>query len=458
MHKIAFRNKNNKTFGVNPTRIIVLSFAVLILIGAILLNLPVASRDGKSIGILNALFTATSSTCVTGLIVVDTHSHWTYFGQVVIMLLIQTGGLGIITLASFFSVLLGKKMGLKGILLAQESINYFSFEGILKLIKKVVIVTFGIEILGAVLLSLSFIPRFGAKGIYFGLFHSISAFCNAGFDLMSAMGAGNFVSMTQYNYDPLVLFTIAGLIIIGGLGFMVWDDVYQFRKTKGLLLHTKVVLIMTILLILAGTLFFFMFEHNNPETMGNLSLAGKINASFFQGVVPRTAGFNSIPLDEMREISKAATIILMFIGAAPGSTGGGIKVTTFTVLLMAILSQIKGSEDTIILKRRVPNHVVLKSIAITGLSAIIVITATTIMLAFESFPFINVLFEVTSAFATVGLSTGITPMLHPISKLLLIMTMFLGRVGPLSFAIALTLKASNREGDIVYPEGKITVG
>lgn len=458
MQKIAFKKKNNTIRNITPTRIIVCSFVILILVGALLLTLPAASRDGKSIGFLNALFTATSATCVTGLVVVDTYNHWTLFGQLVIISLIQVGGLGIVTLASFFSVLLGRKVGLKGMLLAQESINYFSFEGILKIIKKVVIVTFAIEFIGALLLSASFVPKFGPIGFYLGIFHSISSFCNAGFDLMGIMGKGDFVSLTSFNSDPFVVYTIPALIIIGGLGFLVWKDIYDYRKNKSFLLHTKVVLVISGLLIVFGTLFFFAFESDNPATMGNLNLFEKINAAIFQSVTPRTAGFNTLPINDMREISKVFTIILMFIGAAPGSTAGGIKVTTFGVLIMAVISQIKGSSETMIFKRRVPNSTVNKALAITFLSMILVITVTTIILALEkNGVFINVLYEVTSAFGTVGLTTGITPALSKLSKMLLVMMMFFGRVGPLTFAIALSLRA-RKNANIIYPEGKITVG
>jgi potassium uptake protein, TrkH family len=458
MEKISFKHRNNRILNLDPTRIIVLSFAILIFVGAVLLTLPQASRDGKSIGFLNALFTATSASCVTGLVVVDTYNHWSLFGQLVVISLIQVGGLGIVTLASFFSILMGRKMSVRSMVLAQESINYFSFDSVLRMVKYIIIMTFGVELIGAALLSISFVPMFGAKGLYLGLFHSISAFCNAGFDLMGIQGNGDFVSLTSFNNNPLVIYTIGALIVIGGLGFLVWRDLFEYRKNKSLYLHTKVVLVISAILIVSGTILFFVFECGNPATMGKLDFWGKVNSAVFQSITPRTAGYNSLPLNDMNEISKFTTIILMFIGAAPGSTAGGIKVTTFGVILFAVISQIRGSNETTIFKRKVNSTIVFKALAITALSASLVFIVTSIMLAIENKPFLNVLYEVTSAFGTVGLSTGLTPTLHSSSKLLLVLTMFLGRVGPVTFAIALSLRANRKDSAITFPEGKIVVG
>ena len=445
--------KKRKLSDISPTRLIVFSFATLILTGAALLTLPIASNDGRSIGFVNALFTATSASCVTGLVVADTKTQWTLFGQIVILVMIQVGGLGIITLATFFSVLLGRKVSMKGRVLAQESISYFSLQNVLSLIKGIVLVTLYIEFIGALLLSSRFVPQYGIKGLYMGVFHSISAFCNAGFDLI-----GGYRSLTDYNNDPIVIYTTALLIIIGGLGFMVWRDLYEHPNLKGLFLHTKLVLIMTVSLIFGGAIFFMIFEYANQDTMGSLNIFGKINSAFFQSVTCRTAGYNSLPINSMTEVSKMGSILLMFIGAAPGSTGGGIKVTTAGVILMAIISNIKGHEETIVLDRRIPNAVVNKALAIAGLSLSVIFVVTTMIIGIEKMNFINVLYEVTSAFGTVGLSTGITPTLHTMSKLLLIFTMFLGRVGPLTFAVAIALKARKENKKIIYPEGKIIVG
>jgi trk system potassium uptake protein TrkH len=451
MHITHPRKKLLKT--VSPTRIIVSSFALIIFTGACLLTLPVASNDGNSIGFLDAFFTATSATCVTGLVIADTLTQWSLFGQLVILLLIQVGGLGIVTLATFFSVLLGRKISMKGKILAQESISDYSFADVIRMIKSVIRITVGVELVGAALLSISFVPKFGVKGLYLAVFHAVSAFCNAGFDLI-----GGYRSLTQFNGDPLVIYTIALLIITGGLGFIVWKDLADFRETKTLYLHTKLVLIISAFLIVSGAIFFFVSEHSNPATMGSLNFFEKINAAIFHSVTCRTAGYNSLPLNEMSEMSKVMTILLMFIGAAPGSTGGGIKVTTFGILLMAIFSNIKGDEETVVLKRRVPQVVVNKALSIAGLSMLLIFIMTIFVVSVENLPFINVLYEVTSAFGTVGLSTGITPDLQNLSKLILIFTMFLGRVGPLSFAVAIAMRENRKLQNAVYPEGKIMVG
>jgi len=299
MGYITYRKKNKKIMNISPTRIIVSSFAVVIFLGALLLNLPAASNDGISIGFLDALFTATSATCVTGLVIADTLTQWTLFGQIVILTLIQVGGLGIITLATFFSVLLGRKVSMKGKILAQESISDYNFNDVLDMIKTVVKITVTIELLGAIFLAVSFVPRFGANGIYMAVFHSISAFCNAGFDLI-----GGYRSLTQFNGDPFVIYTTAFLIMLGGLGFIVWKDLLGYRKHHTLYLHTKIVLIMTGSLIVFGTVFFFLSEYSNPETMGVLNLYEKFNAAFFHSVTTRTAGYNSLPLNDMSEVSK----------------------------------------------------------------------------------------------------------------------------------------------------------
>lgn len=454
----SLKKKVSKLINIKPTSMIVLSFLLLIWAGALVLTLPAAASDGKATCLVDALFTATSAACVTGLIVVDTYEHWSTLGQVVIMSLIQIGALGFITFATFFYSLLGRKFRLKSMILMQESINSFSFQGIIDLIKRVMLVTFSVELAGALLLSTRFVPEYGAKGFYLGLFHSITAFCNAGFDLMSISGKGRFLSLTYFNNDPVVIYTIAALIVIGGLGFVVWKDLLEYRKTRYLLLHTKLVLTITAILIVFGAVLFFILEAENPLTMGGLNLPGKINASVFHSVTTRTAGFNSVSLDGMNDLSKLLTVILMYIGAAPGSTGGGIKVTTFGIILAAIFSQLKGSDEVIVFKRRISFSSVIRALAIVGISFLLILIITSIICVLEGKPLLNVLYEVVSAFATVGLTTGLTPGLHDISKLLLTFMMFIGRVGPVTFALALTIKSDKTNTDIVYPEGKVIVG
>ncbi len=451
--------KKINLLSIAPAKLIVLSFLALILVGSLLLTLPISSRSGNWTPYVDALFTATSASCITGLVIYDTFKYWSLFGQLVILALIQVGALGIVTLATYFSILLGKRVGLKGMILAQESINLFRFDEALKLIKKIVSATLIIELTGAILLSINFVPKYGSIGLYLGIFHSISAFSNSGFDIMSSVENGNFVSMTTMNDNPLVLYTISSLLVIGGLGFTVWRDLYEYRKNKRLLFHTKLVLVISATLLIIGALFTFSNEFSNPKTLGVLSLPEKINASIFHSAAARTAGFYSLPVSEMHEITKVFSIFLMFIGAAPGSTGGGIKVTTIGVLFFAIIAQVRGSQEVILFKKKVHQNIINKALAITGLSAIIIGTIVTIMLAIEpDFKFMDVLFEATSAFGTAGLSLDLTPMLSTGSKILILIAMFLGRVGPLSFAVALTIKATHRSSDIVYPEAKIIVG
>ncbi|WP_041706706.1 TrkH family potassium uptake protein [Ruminiclostridium cellulolyticum] len=459
MKKLKIKNKGHHLLNIAPSKLLVLSFAVLILTGAILLSMPFSSRTGEWTPFINALFTSTSASCITGLITYDTYTYWSTAGQIIILALIQVGALGIITLATFFSLLLKKKVGLKGMLIAQESINSFRYDEVLKLVRRIVTTTLLVEFIGAIVLSLSFVPKFGAFGLYMSIFHSISAFCNAGFDITSGAVNGKFLSITPFNNDPIVIYTISGLIIFGGLGFTVWRDLYEFRKNKALLFHTKLVLVITSILLIFGTLFFFANEYNNSKTLGPMSLFEKINAAFFQSTAARTAGFNSINLADMKEISKVFSVFLMFVGAAPGSTGGGIKVTTFGVIMFAVFSQIKGSGDVVLFKRKLHQYTVNKALSITGLSATLVILITTVIVTLQSdLHVLDILYEATSAFGTVGLTLGQTPSLNTVSKILIIMTMFLGRVGPLSFAVALTLKSSKRTSDIVYPEAKILVG
>ena len=441
-----------------PARIIVISFAVVIIIGALLLTTPFCSRDGVSTPFIDAFFTAVSATCVTGLIVYDTYTHFNVLGQTVIILLIQIGGLGLVTLTTFFNIVIGKKLGLRSMKLASESINITSVEGINKVIRMAVVFTFSIEAIGAILLSSVFVPKYGIiKGGYTAIFLAISAFCNAGFDILGHEGL--FTSLTNYTDSFIVIGTISALIIVGGLGFIVWQDIINYRHTKRLLLHTKVVLIVTAILIAVGTFIYMIYEWDNPYTMGGLSVGEKIGACWFQSVTARTAGFNSIDIIATKDITKIFTILLMFIGAAPGSTGGGIKVTTFAVIIMTVVSVIRGKDDTEILKRKVDFRVVYRAIAISTLAITAIFVGVNIIA--ETIPQdvggIPILFEAVSAFATVGLTAGVTSVAGIAGKLVLTFLMFIGRVGPVSLAISLAISQSKTKNRVI-PEGKIMVG
>lgn len=441
----------------SPTQLIVIGFLLLIFIGSILLNLPIASRNGRSIGYLNALFTATSATCVTGLVVVDTYTHWTLFGQLVILSLIQVGGLGFMTMATLFSLVLRRKISFRERLLIAESLNQYSLEGVVRLTKQILLGTLMFEAAGALILSIQFIGDFGlVKGIYRGIFHAISAFCNAGFDIMGE--EQEYVSLTAYTSDTIVNFTVMALIIIGGLGFSVWDDIYRAKSFKNLRLHTKLVLLITAVLLIFGFVFFFLLEWSNPKTLQPLNMKGKLLSAMFQSVTTRTAGFNTVSLSDLTSASKFMTIVLMFIGGSPGSTAGGIKTATIGVLIFAVVSVLRGSDDTELFKRRLNTGVVLRALSIVIISAVIVITTTVTLSIFENASFVEVFFEAVSAFGTVGLSLGITPLLSSISKIAVIATMFFGRVGVLTMALALTVKRYKTGKNFKYPEEKVMVG
>lgn len=442
-----------------PMRMIAISFALVIISGTFLLMLPISSNDGQPTNFLDCLFTATSSTCVTGLVVFDTYLKWSTFGKIVILLLIQIGGLGLITFTTFFNVAIGRKLGLRNMQLAQESLNSTTFFDVTHLVKAVVLISLAMELCGAAILCTTFVPKYGAEGIFISIFMSVSAFCNAGFDLLGM--EGEFVSLCNYNGSPVVIFTIGLLIIIGGLGFLVWKDIFTYRKTKILMLHTKIVLIMTITLILSGMFLFLILEWNNPDTLGGLPIADRFTAAFFQSVTLRTAGFNSVDVNSLHSLTKLGSIVLMFIGAAPGSTAGGVKVTTFAVIVMTVVSVIRGKDDTIILKRRVQKNVVYKALAVVSI-ALLVVCVSSITIYFTNpdhadVTGMNALFESVSAFGTVGISSGVTAVANIPSKIILILTMFIGRVGPVSLALALAMRGKPPK-DVIVPDGKILVG
>lgn len=439
----------------NPAQIMVLGFASVILVGSILLNLPIASRNGESVGFINALFTATSAVCVTGLVVVDTGTYWTVFGQTVILLLIQIGGLGFMTLATLIFFIFGKKITLRERLVMQEALNQFKISGIVRLTQYILIATFLIEGIGAILLSIRFIPIFGvSRGIAYSIFHAISAFCNAGFDLM-----GDYTSLTAFANDPLVNVVVWVLIVVGGLGFTVLVDCIQTRRFSRFSLHSKMVLSISAVLIGIGFIMILLLEYNNPATMGTLPFRGKLLSSMFHSITPRTAGFNTLPTDQLTTASIFLTIVLMFIGGSSGSTAGGVKTTTAGVVIWTIVSVIKGNDDTEIFGKRIPRDIINRSLAVVGISMLLVVLMTMALSITErTFSFIEIFFEATSAFGTVGLSLGITPGLSMPGRILVSITMFAGRVGPLTLALALARQQRKKKGLIKYPEEKVIVG
>lgn len=452
MITIELRRRLNQ-LKLNPAQVLVLGFAGLILIGATLLNLPIASQDGKSIGFVNALFTAASAVCVTGLVVVNTATHWTIFGKVVILILLQIGGLGFMTLATLVALLLGRRITLKERLIIQEELNQFTLSGLVKLTRYVILSTIMIEGLGALLLSIRFIPTYGfVKGVSFSIFHSISAFCNAGFDLTGE-------SMVPFVDDVIVNLTVIFLVIVGGLGYTVYMDISQNKKFKRFSLHTKLVLIISALLLLFSFLVIFIVEYDNPATLGKLSFKGKILASAFQAMTPRTAGFNSIDTGAVTNTTAFLTIILMFIGGSPGSTAGGIKTTTVGAIVLAIISVIKGTNDVEVYRKRIPHDLVYRALAVVGIGLALIIFVTMILsLTEKEASFLDIFFETTSAFGTVGLSRGLTPNLSVLGRLIITLTMFAGRVGPLTMAFAFAKKQREYKGTYRYPEERILVG
>lgn len=442
-----------------PTRVITLSFAAVITLGSLLLMLPISSKSGVMTPFFDCLFTATSATCVTGLVVYDTFSHWTLFGQWVILCLIQIGGLGLVTFTTFFNFMIGKKLGLRGRRLAQESIGAGG-NNLRQMVYTVIGVSLFVEFIGAVLLTATFIPQYGVShGIYVSLFLSVSAFCNAGFDILGDQGA--FSSLSNYNSDPLVLTVIGLLIIIGGIGFVVIFDLARWRKTKMLTLHTRVVLVVSVVLIILGTAFTLLCEWNNPATIGNMPLPQKFGASLFHSVSCRTAGFNTVPLESLRDITKILSGLLMFIGAAPGSTGGGIKCTTVAVIFMTIYCVIRGDDETHIFRRKVDKSAVYKSLAVTmlGIFAVAITTGCIVSTTARTsiVTGINAFFESVSAFATVGLSAGVSGIANLPSKVMLIFCMYLGRLGPVTFFLSLAMRPRINRKEIL-PEGKIQIG
>lgn len=442
--------KNSK---VNPPKVLVLGFLSIILIGAVLLRLPFATASGQPLSWIDALFTATSAVCVTGLVVVDTASTFSVFGQIVILTLIQIGGIGFMTFATFFAFLLGRKISLKDRLVLQQALNQNSIEGIVRLVLHILLYTAVIELSAGLILTARFAYEMPwGQALYYGFFHSISNFNNAGFDLM-----GNFTSFTRYTEDPIITLVTGALIFLGGMGFLVMYELANFRQLRRFSLHTKVVLTTTTILVLVGMAFILLIEWNNPKSLASLSPLGKLLASFFQSVTPRSGGTVTLAVADFQQATIFLIIVLMFIGASPGSAGGGIKVTTFATLIGAVVAQVKGREDVVFFRQRIAPALIYKSLTVT-LSGLLFLIIVSILLSITepNTPFLAILFETTSAFATVGLTLGITPELSPLGRIIIALTMFIGRVGPLTIAIALAQRKQKEY--FRYPKGNILIG
>lgn len=438
----------------SQTQFIILGFLIIIVVGTFLLMFPISSADGSFTSFADCVFTAVSATCVTGLVVVDTFTHWSVFGQIVILCLIQVGGLGFITIGVMFSMILRRRIGLKTRGLLQESVNTLKIGGIIKLTKKIIKGTLLIEGIGALILGIRFSFDYEPlRGMYYGLFHSVSAFCNAGFDLMGINEP--YCSLTRYVGDPVVNITVMALIIIGGIGFIVWDDITTNKLNfKKYMLQTKVVLVTTAVLVLGGGLLFFATEFNN--TMAGMNPGTRILASLFSSVTARTAGFNTVDTAALTGGSKILTVVLMFIGGSPGSTAGGIKTTTIFVLLINLFSGISTGKGGSVFKRRFEEDAVRKASFVFLLNLLLGLVACFIILAVNNLAFEDVVFEVFSAIGTVGMSTGITRDLNIVSRVIIMILMFCGRIGSLSFA--LSFMQNKKSAPVYYPSENISIG
>ena len=431
-----------------------LGFFTIIAAGTILLMLPAASRSGEATGLVTALFTAVSASCVTGLVLVDTATYWSGFGQAVVLLLIQLGGLGFMTIATLFSRLLRRRMSMRERGVMAESINTVRVGRIMEITSTIGLGTLIFELAGAALLAIRFIPEFGpGRGLWYSVFHSVSAFCNAGFDLMGVKAP--FSSLVSYSDDALVCVTIMLLIVLGGLGFLVWDDVRQ----KGLRwrrydLQTKLVLVSTLALIFGGALLFFLLERNRMNA--DMPLGEQILVSFFSSVTPRTAGFNSVDTAALSDASKLLTVMLMFIGGSPGSTAGGIKTTTVAVVFIFLFSGIRGRRGAYVFGRRIPDDAMKRSGMIAATNLMLAMFGALVLCGTQALPLGDVLIEVFSAIGTVGMSTGITRELSTLSALVVALLMYCGRVGSVSFAMALLERRT--DPPVTYPEEQVTVG
>lgn len=447
-------NQKSK-FTISTTHLILLSFLVTVLLGAVLLTLPISSADGQATPFVDALFTATTATCVTGLVVVPTATAWSLFGHIVILILIQLGGLGVITVLAGIALTLNRKMGIGRSILLQDAFNLDTLFGLGAFIKKVIIGTFIVEGIGALAYMTVFVPQFGAKGIWISVFNSISAFCNAGIDIIGKN------SLMDYATNPVINTVTSLLIILGGIGYIVWWDLLRIfrekKKLKHLTLHSKIVLSATAVLILGGGLLIFLFERNNPLTIGNMSVFDQIQVSLFQSVTTRTAGFASVPQENLTNPSSLVSLLLMFIGGSPVGTAGGIKTVTFVVLFAAAWVVVKQRNEVNMFGRSITRQAISKAVGVCCMSFGIMFVSTLLLSVVTDASMLDLLFETVSATATVGLSRNLTSSLNTWGKLIITATMYLGRVGPISLMIAFNLR-KKRPSIITNPVETISVG
>ena len=449
-----------KKIKLTTTQIILLSFLLVIFIGSVLLALPISSTNGTAVPYIDALFTATTSTCVTGLVTLPTFSTWSVFGQIVILILIQVGGLGVITIMTGWMLLLNKKLGIGDRLLIQDAFNLNTMSGLVKFVKNVLFGTLIIEGIGAVLYMLVFVPDFDAKGIWISVFNSVSAFCNAGIDIIAEN------SLCDYATNPLINIVTSALVILGGLGYIVWWDVLRVVKSRSpknrkifrhLTLHSKMAITVTAGLILAGAILIFIFEYANPLTIGEMGLFDKIQVSFFQSVTTRTAGFASVPQENLTNASAAVSVILMLIGGSPVGTASGMKTVTIAVLVCAAFATIRNKNSAALFGRRISDDSVRKAVAVVVMFLTICVSSTVLILATSNASAIDAVYETVSATATVGLSRNFTATLNAFGKLIIIVTMYFGRVGPISLAVALGRK-NESQNVISEPTEDIIIG
>ncbi len=438
---------------INPARRIAVGFALLIIIGAVLLMLPVSARAGERTPFLTALFTSASATCVTGLSLVNVGGYFNVFGQAIILILIQVGGLGFMSVLCFVFLVSNRQIGLRNRILIAQSMGADSLEGVVKLVKHVLYIASSVELIGAVFLSVRFIPQYGAlKGIWFSIFHSVSAFCNAGFDII-----GDGQSVFSYRFDPLVIITLAFLIIIGGLGFIVWEDIINKKSLKKLSVYSKIVLISTVLCIVIGAVVYFLFEYNNPATIGADSIGEKMLMTFFQSVTTRTAGFDALKQSGLTPLSKVWGILMMMIGGASGSTAGGVKIGTFALVLLTLYAVLRGKPDVVVFGRRIGHRIILHAMSLLVLWFLLTLTGAMLIAFADGHSVLYSMYETASAYSTVGLSVGISENASVFTQILLIIYMFLGRVGIMTISVLFMIH-SGRDRDIKYPEGRFIIG